>query len=197
MNFGLITSSEMPTKLNFIHTRFKFINFINNTYFLDTDQTQTKNINFNHKFFKNKSQSHQTCQVHNNNLNYFGFRIYSYFNRVKKIGYRFTDFGTINNPVFFFQKPYQILAENEKEKNGKMDEYEQSFGYWQQFNNQNESGNPKNKTNFYGFGKTQNINDVIQNEQFTDVNFVFLILNNIPQYTCAIYSIKVVLKTNF
>ena len=75
-----------------------------------------------------------------------------------------------------------------KKKKKKYGRYEQSFGYWQ--NNQNKSGDPKNKTTFYGFGKTQNINDMIQKKQFTDVKFVFFTRNIIPQYICSIYSIK-------
>ena len=41
-----------------------------------------------------------------------------------------------------------------KQKNAKMDEYEQSFGYWQHSNNN--QNNPENETTFYGFEKSQN-----------------------------------------
>ena len=79
----------------------------------------------------------------------------------------------------------------------KKDESEQSSGYWQHSKNQNKSGNPNNKTIFYDFGKPQNINDVIQNKQFTDFNFVFFTRNNIPKYICLLYSIKFVSKNKF
>ena len=109
--FGRVTSPEMPTKSTLVHTKFKFINTFNNTNFSDTDQTQTKDSNFNHKFFKNKSQNYQTCQVHNKNLNNFCFRINSYFNRFIKnrlLIYRLWD----DKQPRFSQKLYQISAEN-------------------------------------------------------------------------------------
>ena len=58
-----------------------------------------------------------------------------------------------------------------------MDEYEQSSGYWQHPNNN--KNNPENETAFYGFKKSQNVNHVNYNEQFTDVNFVFPTQNNV------------------
>ena len=49
----------------------------------------------------------------------------------------------------------------------------------------------------YGSGKSLNSNHVNRNEQFTDVNFVFSTRNNIPQYVCLIYSIKLISKNIF
>ena len=90
----------------------------------------------------------------------------------------------------FSQKVYQVSTEN-IEKNGKKDEYEQSFGYWQHPNDSQDNPEDSNET-FYSSGKTQN-----QNEQFTVVNFVFRTRNNTAQYTYSICSTKFDLKPNF
>ena len=83
-----VTSPVILTKTTFvIFIKFQITSFRYNTSFSGTDKTQTKNTDPRYKLFKNKSQSYQMCQVHNNNLNYCYFWINNHCNHRKKIVY--------------------------------------------------------------------------------------------------------------